>query len=160
MDFFYKYILPGFNTFTYFSILTFSFSAEIKSQEYLNSFYFEGLGNGIYFSVNYERFIEKEFNFRIGISSLPSEEDDSVNSLIIPITFSYFIGEGDLKFEVGGGMDIAAAKKDEVRIIPTGIAGIRYQFDEKGIFLKAAYTPFVFKGKYTNWLGIGIGYKF
>jgi len=160
MDIYYKYVLPGFNTFTYFSILAFSLSGELKSQGYLNSFYCEGLGNGIYFSINYERFIEKEFSFRIGISSLPSEENDTVSSLIIPITLSYFIGESDLKLEAGGGVDIAAATKDEVFVIPTGIAGLRYQFEEKGIFLKLAYTPFVFKGKYTNWLGVSIGYKF
>jgi hypothetical protein len=125
-------LLPGLNTFTYFSILVFSFPGESKSQGYSNSFYFEGLGNGIYFSINYERIIEKKYNFRIGISSLPTEEFESVSSLIIPITFSCFIGESDLKFE----------------------------FDEKGIFLKTAYTPFIFKGKYNNWLGGGIGYKF
>jgi len=69
-----------------------------------NSVYLELGGNGLWYSVNYDKiFSLKEkvgFSGRIGFSYLQSQDTISI---IIPVTASYLFGKKNNFFELGGG---------------------------------------------------------
>lgn len=74
-----------------------------------NSIYVEGLGAGLYYSINYERLVIEDLAVRAGfgytsISVSAGDASSSSSTTVIPVTASY-LGIGSKKhiLEVGGG---------------------------------------------------------
>lgn len=75
-----------------------------------NSIFVEGLGAGLFYSLNYERLVLPDLGVRVGFSylSLSAEASSSssdVSYLAVPITVNYLgIGSQRSIFELGGGI--------------------------------------------------------
>src|ERR1043165_8241224 len=80
-----------------------------------NTVYLELGGNGLIYSVNYERFLSNDLNVRVGLeyfSLTASGSGGSGNATlaIFPVTVSFLgLSKGPHAFELGAGIDIAYA---------------------------------------------------
>jgi hypothetical protein len=78
----------------------------------LNSVYAEGLGAGLFYSINYERLVIPDLAVRAGfsyvsLSASAGTAESSATYLTFPITVSYLgIGGDKHIFELGGGVSI------------------------------------------------------
>jgi hypothetical protein len=154
------------------SVLIINFSAQAQIPIATNSIYFEALGNGITYSINYDRMFTENLGARIGFSYL-SELDFIVisfkNLVTIPVTMNYFLGSGDNKFELGAGFTYVSIDKADVFIFEghggSGVAGTatigyRYQQPGGGFLFRIGFTP-LFNGKgILATGGISIGTSF
>src|SRR6185503_3198370 len=74
-----------------------------------NAVYLEVGGNGLLYSINYDRILPSNLALRAGlsymsVSATSGSASASANIVGIPLTFSYLAGgAGSLKFEVGAG---------------------------------------------------------
>ena len=133
-----------------------------------NHLFLELFGNGILYSVNYERLLSDNFSSRIGYSYMP----DLIYSTI-PITASYIIGRGSSKAEAGMGITITTSvfdgvfgtrKEKQTYLLLTGVFGIKYYKPRGGYTVKITFTPFysphLKPSKFQLYGGISIGYGF
>lgn len=92
--------------------------AEKEARSAKNSVYIEGLGSGLFYSLNYERMILDDISVRVGMSfikqSVPGEslyDDATIKIKIFPITASYLgIGNRTHSLELGVGPGIVNVK--------------------------------------------------
>ena len=74
-----------------------------------NAIYFEALGPGILYSINYERMVTEAVSIRIGYSSwqvtTPFLITSSVSFTGIPIMVNVLQGDGNSKLELGAGIE-------------------------------------------------------
>lgn len=125
-----------------------------------NAAYFELAGNGIFYSLNYERVIYQKGLFksaaRVGITALPSKiAAQTYWSGALPVEIIGFIGRSRHHFEFGVGYTpylhaestINPSKAEEefdayqvASIVPFRL-GYRYQKPEGGFFFRAGYLP-------------------
>jgi hypothetical protein len=104
-----------------------------------NAVFVEVLGNGLWYSLNYEHRILNKGLARIGLG-LTSE------SLTVPITFGGLIGESKNFFELGVGATVNMHELGEggVRaIFITGTIGYRYEKPNGKFFFRTGFTPLV-----------------
>ncbi|CCH51730.1 hypothetical protein BN8_00673 [Fibrisoma limi BUZ 3] len=148
----------------------------------------EAGGNGLGYSLNYERNLNRSVAVRLGVSWLQVVEKGSRKKqtiITVPLTVSYLINFGSSPHhaEIGGGINLVYGsgnltefnRKTDVFPNLTGIAGYRYQRSDGGLMLKAGFTPFYgmktltnnggfpfapLGGRFQPWGGIGIGYGF
>lgn len=133
-----------------------------------NHIFFELHGNGILYSVNYERLLSDNFSSRIGYSYMP----DLIYSTI-PITASYIMGRGSTKAEAGMGITITTSifdgvfgkrKEKQTYLLLTGVFGIKYYRPRGGYTIRITFTPFysphLKPSKFQLYGGISIGYGF
>ncbi|MCU0424514.1 MAG: hypothetical protein MUF71_02690 [Candidatus Kapabacteria bacterium] len=124
----------------------------------------ELLGNGIVYSVNYEWALDSLYSCRIGFMALP------LYLYFLPITASYFIGQGEHRFEIGGGGVPATVGTLKGEITPAFFLalriGYRYQPLRGGFNFAATFTPFWDVGsnfwlpRVSPWGGISLGWGF
>lgn len=143
-----------------------------------NTIYFELLGNGLAYSLNYDRMVTDKISVRAGyggltvttISSTPGVFFEDVKITLIPVLVNYLRGEGKHKLEMGGGIVLVSIAStlnaEDVNFklaadgaIPTGNFGYRYQKSEGGFFFKASLCPFFAETMVTS-VGLGFGYSF
>jgi hypothetical protein len=87
-----------------------------------NSVFFEGLGSGVFYSINYERRFLDDLGVRVGFSYFPGIGDPASGSgglgiriyqpptWIVPITASYLgVRSGKHALELGGGPSVTYA---------------------------------------------------
>ena len=153
--------------FIFILVLPFSLRAQMKP----NNLYFELGGNGIYYSVNYERNIlsasKLQLNTRIGLTTI------GIENIGLPFEANVLFGKEEQRsfLEIGiGGTPMYSytrkaerngtwgKRKSEFDLIALGRFGYRY-VSEKGFLLRFAFTP-VFERKYFPWAGISIGKNF
>lgn len=84
-----------------------------------NVLYLELLGNGFYYSINYEHLLSRNLSFRIGFSIFPFGNDNL--ALTFPVLLNYLIGKGNGKFELGLG----ATFGKELVVYPDLSKGVR-----------------------------------
>ncbi|MEO0471645.1 MAG: hypothetical protein AAF206_18595 [Bacteroidota bacterium] len=128
--------------------------------------YLEVQGNGTKYSVNYENLIVSEENVllgaRFGLGAAPI--GSNLLQFGVPITISVMAGGNRFFGELGAGTRVIFDNRvleNGLDIMPTGIAGIRFHPDRSGgIFLKAAYTPYLMEGQYFHRAGLAIGIGF
>lgn len=133
-----------------------------------NHLFLELFGNGILYSVNYERLLSDNFASRIGYSYMP----DLIYSTI-PITASYIMGSGSSKAEAGMGITITTSifegvfgkrKEKQTYLLLTGVFGIKYYRPRGGYTVKITFTPFysphLKPSRFQLYGGISIGYGF
>lgn len=136
-----------------------------------NSVYLELAGNGIIYSMNYDRMFLESFSGRIGIMFLSATSESgggNVSITFLPIMANYLIGSANHKFEVGVGplIVIASATFTETgsfsgtAVGGTATAGYRYQPTDGGFNFRAGFTPIFGAGGFLPWAGVSFGYGF
>ena len=144
-----------------------------------NTIYLELLGNGLLYSLNYDRMVTDNISVRAGYGGLTVSNStvssgvivtEDIKITLIPVLANYLRGEGNHKLEIGGGIvlvsldytgnvadvDFSLAADGA---IPTGNLGYRYQKSEGGFFFKASLCPFFAETMVTS-VGLGFGYSF
>jgi len=141
-----------------------------------NSLYVSLLGQGFFYSINYERRFG-DFAARAGLSyfSLGASIDDTSSSAsltIIPLTAQYLgLGGRNHKFEVGGGIIVARASAQAnsdtfdlsdsaATAFLTANAGYRYQRPDGGFLFRAGIAPIITGGLFLPWPYISAGAAF
>lgn len=151
-----------------------SLVSDVNAQEVIyskNSIFFELLGNGGLYSVNYERRFKPDLYGRIGFSSFKSIDllnpENKERITTIPVLITYFTGQKMHHFEMGGGMLFGFITEDTI-IDLTAFFGYRYQTPGNGILIRIGFTPFLSLDKKANYPdnglslsgGIALGYHF
>lgn len=153
----------------------------IKKVKKVNSFFFEGGGNGIFGSVNYDRVVNYPafaLSLRIGASIYPSENQDDHNIYpIIPLEINTLWGRKTHFIEGGLGVSTLflypTTSQEKSRYLFLGFARIGYRLQkDNGMFLRIGFTPVLFdlavnepnnavRGfQFVPWAGISIGESF
>ncbi len=143
-----------------------------------NAVYAEILGAGVFYSVNYERFISDDVTVRMGVSSFSLRSNsgkDHSNIVIVPIVANYLLGHGNSRVEIGAGIDYVSdhgislgdisrsySQHSSSGIIFIGSFGYRYQPSDGGMHFRLFATPFLspYTGKFAMWLGSSVGVCF
>jgi hypothetical protein len=141
-----------------------------------NAIYFEFLGQGFLYSINYDHRFTPHIGVRAGLSfwSLPFLWSD-INVSAFPIMFTYLTGNGNRHFEValgvvpaiiannGGsffGLDLQGTK--DFAVFGTATIGYRSQPRKGGFLFRIGLTPlFTFNFKRAILIvGLSLGYAF
>jgi hypothetical protein len=145
-----------------------------------NAVFFEGLGSGLLFSVNYARYLpEWHLGLRAGVSFITykvSRAAGSGNLVLgtLPLLASYYIGPPRHKLELGLGATIiyfsassdATGTKFEgagtgLGVAASGVIGYRYLPAVSGFTFGAGFTPLLRATKgFLPWGGASAGYAF
>lgn len=158
---------------------------ESQKFEGQTSFYAEGGGPGIMFSVNLDKRFKKShlgFGGRIGlgfVSSYTSEYDpvtgttlgyDEASVVTVPVQLNYIFGKGASPhtLEVGGGITYVGKKLDimnfydEKKTNLFGTFSFMYRRQPKngGFTWRAGFTPLLAQGYIQPFGAVGVGYNF
>ncbi|MFQ5865286.1 MAG: hypothetical protein ACE5IW_08680 [bacterium] len=137
-----------------------------------NSIYLELLGNGILYSINYDRMFSESICGRIGIMYIPTGEvdgEENVNVTIVPVTANYLVGKGKHKLELGLGalfvfadrdFDEQGGAVDEQGVAGTATFGYRFQPLNGGFVFRIGFTPIFTDNGFAPWGGLSFGYGF
>jgi hypothetical protein len=126
--------------------------------------YFEVLGQGILYSVNYDYRFRSHVSFRAGFTawSVPSGSHFDTRELIgFPLMLNYLSGKGNSHFELGLGI-LPTIKRDlgpnNPAILFTATLGYRFQPIDGGLVFRVGVTPvFTFDDFILPWVGLSIG---
>lgn len=150
------------------SILIITISNICFSQDSLkNAVFFELGGNGLYYSLNYERQFKHQFLGRAGITVIN-------NGLAIPLTVGKFFGEDKHHVEVSAGFDYInydmVGDSRGHTILATGFVGYRFQKLKNQFLFRAGLLPLFriyesgdgekSEDRFFLWGGISLGYRF
>jgi hypothetical protein len=169
--FWFKFKILSF-VIAFFFIIKSGSAQYVKSDEFIvkNSIYLEAGGNGLWFSLNYDRILRQKekviLTRRTGFSYR-----SYCNSITLPITFSFLYGNNNNFLEIGAGPTLQYISSSSTTGFSThGIIGFRYQEMEKsGFMFRVVLTPIFWRyiddniyrtGYYEPWLGISFGYSF
>ena len=135
-----------------------------------NAVYFELFGNGLLYSLNYDRLLTPKIAARVGFMGLAAADDSSSAGVIAtPLMVSYLFGEGNSHFETGIGVMLAAGGVESVEgfedesfcgAVGTATLGYRYQRPGGGFVFRAGVTPMFNTSNVAPWFGISLGYGF
>lgn len=144
-----------------------------------NVIFAEAFGNGLLYSVNYERFIESwNIGLRAGVSYFTyavSSYGSSGNLKLatFPLLASYYYGTPKHKLQLGLGAtilylgvssDSTGTKFEGERsgggVSVTGIVGYRYLPPDGGFSFGVGFTPLVRADRFLPWGGANAGYVF
>lgn len=121
----------------------------------INAVFAELLGQSVGLGVYYERMLNENFAARAGLSTL-------IVGYGIPLGISY-LSSGNHKFELGGGVTYLDIK-DWVGVhrgtFGTANIGYRYQREQPGFMMRAAYTPMFGQEGIVHFAGISLGRAF
>ena len=136
-----------------------------------NAFFAELLGNGIFFSVNYDYRLGNKFGLRGGIGFVGKNErfggsgfSYSNTALTIPLGANLLLGKNGKYFEVGAGITYVKGNEGVISEEYSPITGTlnfsyRYQPLGGGVMFKIGISP-IFTNDYFDPFrpGLGIGY--
>jgi hypothetical protein len=153
-----------------------------SSQDFApNAIYVELFGNGLLYTVNYDRLISPSTGFRvgfeyIGINGGTDADGNSISAslLAIPATFNYFIGSinsrgmmSSSKLELGLGIIFvhAGASYGGISGAGSGVGGTatvgyRLQPSDGGFVFRIGLTPVFVLSDFQIWGGLSLGYSF
>lgn len=139
-----------------------------------HAFYFELLGNGGLYSLNYERRINEAVAARAGFAFYTSE--DQMQGLkdrvfTVPLLVNYYLNKNERNHvEVGAGLVLGNDEKtytngevkNEAINSATGFIGYRHQQKERGFLWRIGLTPLYSLSNKDFWLsaGFSFGYHF
>ncbi len=156
-----------------------------QAQEQLrrNSIFLEVGGNGGFYSLNYDRMLLEAEYWRLAgragvmyYSTVSGGREEGRSSwLAVPLEVSWLHGRKSHFLELGLGVtplyqkypqEGSVAPESELRLLPVGRLGYRYQQREGGMFYKAGFTPMAQFSKERNlghstllpWFGLAVGY--
>jgi len=136
-----------------------------------NQLYLELAGNGLVYSVNYERLLTENFTLRAGIGYTPGLILAEGTFIQIPVTASYLLGGQSSKLEMGLGATFFSGQdveflgidaEDFSVVLVTGILGYRY-VSRGGFVFRIALTPFYSSESEPNFNlygGLSFGFMF
>lgn len=153
-----------------------------------NIVYLEVLGNGGYYSLNYEKTLFKS-NFsrtylRVGLGITydswikdvyPTKPATFFLTYNIPLLIGNEVGTKNLRYEYGLGVDFSAGenirhlnmlvfgKNSKYAYTPIGLLGLRYYCKKKPVLFRLTLTPFydtTEKIFIPYWIGASVGYTF
>lgn len=168
-------------------IFTLSAASSSKGQQaqertQLNSVFLELGGNGGFYSVNYDRRLLWAGGWslagRVGTMYYSSASGRAEGGrsvwLAAPLEVSWLRGKGNHLLEMGLGVtslylkypEEESSQGKELRLLPVGRVGYRFQQREGGMFYKAGFTPMAqFSGgrrlgatMFLPWFGLAVGY--
>jgi hypothetical protein len=145
-----------------------------------NAVFVELLGNGLVYSINYERFLCRwPIGLRAGASFFTYKVSDAKGSgnltlATFPFVASYYVGSTSHKLQLGLGATVIylAASTDAtgtkyegpgagLGLAATAVVGYRYVPMGRGITFGAGFTPLVRPSKgFLPWGGVDVGYAF
>lgn len=174
-------ILCAFLIASFFSYLSAQVAPEDQEVEKKNIAYLELFGNGVLYSINYERMISENLSARIGgafykiTADTPLQELKS-NVVIAPLMLNRLIGSTAHKLELGLGLDLCYVKvslkgssysngfikelKKGFAAIPTSVIGYRYQDKFGGPVIRFGVMPSYALGSLGINLGLSLGAAF
>lgn len=123
--------------------------------------YFELLGNGLLYTVNYEVIIDGKVTARFGGMCFPGAQPTCP---VAPMMIGYLLGYGANKLELGlGGVWIYNTPMRGWTVGQTATVAWRYQPEEEGFMWKIGWTPLLGVGPAQDesapvWLGVASGY--
>jgi len=153
---------------------------ESHARTALNDVFFEALGSGLTYSVNYERIIDKwNVGLRAGASyvTVPVSKYDRTGNLTIvsfPVLASYYYqlwrghhlqgGLGATLLYTGVASDSTGTKfvaeRSGVGLAASAVVGYRYMPRDGGVSFGIGFTPLVRASKFLPWGGANVGYAF
>jgi hypothetical protein len=144
-----------------------------------NVIFAEALGNGLLYSLNYERIIDKwNIGLRAGASYFTyavSTYGKSGNLTIItfPLVASYYVGTPRHKLQLGLGATILytgvssdstgtkfESERSGAGVSATGVVGYRYLPPDGGFSFGIGFTPLLRASSFLAWGGANAGYVF
>jgi len=137
-----------------------------------NAFYFEVLGQGLLYSVNFDHRFTENIAARVGFSSFIIEFISDVSIITIPLMVEYLSGHGDSHLEVGLGIvpihgslstSFFGTTEGSVgawAVIGTATLGYRYQPRTEGLLFRIGVTPLFDSRAAQIWGGLSLGYAF
>ncbi len=151
-----------------------------ESRTASNVLFVEPLGNGLLYSVNYARVIDRwHVGLRAGASFFTwsvSKYGGSGNFTLVtaPLVASYYLSiahsNHDIELGLGATVLYSRASTDStgttygtrsgLDVAATAILGYRYLPRERGLTFGAGFTPLVRTSKFLPWAGADVGYVF
>ncbi len=145
-----------------------------------NAIFFEALGNGLVYSIDYERMLDAApVGLRGGASFFTYKISDASGSgnltiATFPLLASYYLGSTPHKLQLGLGAtilyvsassDATGVKYDSAAsglgVAATGVVGYRYVPDGRGVTFGVGFTPMLRASKgFLPWGGASVGYAF
>jgi hypothetical protein len=152
---------------------------EAPSSRAENVVFAEVLGNGLLYSLNYERLFESwHVGLRAGASFFTHEvsrygSSGNLTIVTFPLVASYYLGWRAHHLQLGLGATVLYTKvaKDSqgiayesdgsgLGLAPTAVIGYRYLPQHSGISFGAGFTPLVRTTSFLPWGGATVGYAF
>ncbi len=137
--------------------------------------FIEALGNGFMYSLNYERYVGKHFDWRIGgmyfaterLHSEDGQHSGSIALFLLPVMANYLLGNGNHKLELGGGpllLYLSGSVDDHrshsgLALRATARIGYAYLPAHGGFTFRVAYTPLL-TDTFSHGVGVAVGYAF
>ncbi len=129
--------------------------------------YFELLGNGGFYSVNYEHFIRDRVSLRGGVSYMFHTKDNLIIDVggltVVPISINRIMHiKGDSFFETSIGPSFGIVSGNAAVAIVSGI-GFREQPTGKGTFTRVTLNPLLYfddGARFGITAGISLGFSF
>jgi hypothetical protein len=137
-----------------------------------NAVYFEGLGQGLLYSVNFDHRFAESIAVRVGVSRFTIEFISDVSITTIPLMVEYLPGHGSSHLEIGLGLiPVYGSISSKFFRTPEGSAGAwvilatatlgyRYQPVNEGILFRIGLTPLMGGNQAQVWGGASIGWAF
>jgi hypothetical protein len=137
-----------------------------------NAVYFEGLGQGLLYSVNVDHRFTENIAFRVGFSSFSVGFITDVTITTIPLMAEFLTGHGSHHLELGVGIvpvhgsissDFFGTAEGSVGawvVVWTATFGYRYQPAPEGFLFRIGLTPLFVPHGAQIWGGVSIGYAF
>ncbi len=136
-----------------------------------NGLYLELLGNGLVYSINYERAINQFLHGRVGfmydvLHLLIKSEDEEDRINMLPLMLNYTHGNSKHKFEIGlgiafvftrGEFDDVGIFDSETNLVGTATIGYRIQPESRGTLFRVSFTPFFGDEGLLPWGGLTLG---
>ncbi len=153
---------------------------EARPRTALNDIFFEALGSGLLYSLNYERIIDKwNIGLRAGASYFTyavSSYNRSGNLTLVsfPVLASYYYGlwrGHHLQFGLGATVLYTGVATDSLGtsfdaersgfgLAASAVIGYRYMPRDGGVSFGIGFTPLVRASKLLPWGGANVGYAF
>lgn len=140
-----------------------------------NAAYVELLGNGLFYTVNYERFFGPELSARGGlmvfsVSETENGTETSGTVNVVPLTANYFLGDshrlelgaGPVLFRLSASVDTPGLSDSDsgVAFFGTATVGYRYQSPGGGFLFRIGLTPIISGDGVAPWGGLSVGWAF
>ena len=138
-------------------------SKETESLVLKNAIYLELGGNGLFYSVNYDKVIvgrkSSHLVIRAGFSPVGFISGD--NSFLLPLEINVLLGKQNNFLEIGGGVSLFLGDDDygSFENFATFRLGYRHQ-SESGLMMRAAMVPLISRSEKMMWVGLSVGYTF
>jgi hypothetical protein len=137
-------------------------------------------GNGILYTINYDRAIAAGFTFRVGLGHLAEGANPiasaqtvtaSLGAFGIPVLINHVSGSDKHRLELGAGVTFLytqatqatryrAATPSGISPLATALVGYRYVPEDGGFTYRVGFTPLISTGGILPWAGVSFGYLF